>query len=460
MELIAPQAGTAAPAAAPTAAAEPDTPEVAGTQIERRENPEGRRAEDTRFIRVPADKLDGLIDLIGELVIAGSSAQLIARQERCGRFGEAAQRICQLIEGARDGSLRLRMVQIGQTFARFQRLVRDTAKALGKDIGLTITGGDTELDKSMVELLSDPLTHLLRNSVDHGIETPAERTGVGKPSQGRLGLNAYHDSGSIVIEVSDDGRGLSRARILASAIERGIVGPDDKLGDEEIQQLIFEPGFSTACAVTELSGRGVGMDVVKRNIQALRGTIRLVSTEGRGTTVQIRLPLTLAIIDGFLVAVGNTHYVIPLDMVVECLERPELPSGGEHAGTGYIDLRGEVLPFLDVRRLFAMAEARTAGARQSLVVVRYGSGKVGLLVDRLLGEHQTVIKPLGKLFAGLEGIAGSTILASGEVALILDVPGLVGRATRRHGAAQPRPATFSTTGDTAPAATSVHEGSS
>jgi two-component system chemotaxis sensor kinase CheA len=404
-------------------------PEVVQAAVERQTKVRDKRADDARYIRVPADKLDHLIDLIGELVIAASGARLIATQERSSRFAEAAEQIDSLVEAARDGALQLRMVQIGETFARFNRVVRDNAKKLGKEIELVITGGDTELDKSMVEMIADPLMHLVRNSIDHGLETPLERDAANKEARGRLALNAYHDSGSIVIEVSDDGRGLDRKRILAKAIERGLVAPSENPSDDAIDQLIFAPGFSTAAAVTDISGRGVGMDVVKRNIEALRGTVQLVSTPGRGTTTQIRLPLTLAIIDGFLVGIGAVHYIIPLEAMVECVEPPRDRNVGRDAKTGYVDLRGEVLPFLDLRAFFG-AGAPAAGVRQSTVVVRYGQAKIGLIVDRLLGEYQTVIKPLGKLLSSLRGIAGSTILGSGDVAFILDVPALVASATR------------------------------
>jgi two-component system chemotaxis sensor kinase CheA len=408
-------------------------PEVVQAAVERQTKVRDKRADDARYIRVPADKLDHLIDLIGELVIAASGARMIAAQEGSARFAEAAEQIDTLVEAARDGALQLRMVQIGETFARFHRVVRDNAKKLGKEIELVITGGDTELDKSMVEMIADPLMHLVRNSIDHGLETPLERDAANKGPRGRLALNAYHDSGSIVIEVSDDGHGLDRQRILAKAIERGLVAPGEILSDEATDQLIFAPGFSTAAAVTDISGRGVGMDVVKRNIEALRGTVQLASTPGRGTTTQIRLPLTLAIIDGFLVGIGAVHYIIPLEAMVECVEPPRDRNVGRDAKTGYVDLRGEVLPFLDLRAFFG-AGAPAPGVRQSTVVVRYGPAKVGLIVDRLLGEYQTVIKPLGKLLSGLRGIAGSTILGSGDVALILDVPALVAGATRPFGA--------------------------
>ncbi len=404
---------------------------------ERRQNEPERRAgsrdrrggEETRFIRVRADKLDKLIDLIGELVIASSGAQLVAQQEQSARFAEATLRIHDLVQVARDGALGLRMVPIGETFTRFQRVVRDVCKQLGKDVDLQISGGDTEMDKAMVDTIADPLMHLVRNSLDHGIEAPEDRLAAGKQAQGRLALHAYHESGSIVIEVSDDGRGLNRDRILAKALERELIPADAQLSDEEVYQLIFLPGFSTAEKVTNLSGRGVGMDVVKRNVEALRGQIKIASQSGRGATMQLRLPLTLAIIDGFLVGVGRLGCVLPLDLVAECLEVPREHAQDPTRACGHFDLRGEVVPYLDLARFYRQEPAPLG--RRSLVLVRDGAGCVGLVVDRLLGEHQTVIKPLGPAFRDIRGLAGSTILGSGEVALILDVPALLALATEQ-----------------------------
>lgn len=405
------------------------------SEPERRQGAKDRRSsDDARFIRVRADKLDRLIDLVGELVIASSGAQLVAEDEHSPRFAEAALRIHDLVQEARDGALGLRMVPIGETFARFNRVVRDVCKQLGKEVELQVTGGDTELDKSMVDTVADPLMHLVRNSLDHGIETAEDRQATGKPAVGRLALHAYHESGSVVIEVTDDGKGLDRARILAKACERGLVAEGADLSDDEIYQLIFTPGFSTAAAVTNLSGRGVGMDVVKRNIDALRGQIKIASQPGQGTTMQIRLPLTLAIIDGFLVAVGGVAYVVPLEIVAECIEVPSSAKFSKGHGSGCFDLRGEVVPFLDLRQCFGQPENRPS--RQSLIVVNTESSRLGLLVDKLLGEHQTVIKPLGPIFQHLQGVAGSTILGSGEVALILDVAALERRAQRAEASGQ------------------------
>ncbi|MCC4632464.1 chemotaxis protein CheA [Xanthomonas dyei] len=377
----------------------------------------GGRNSDARSIRVDADKLDRMIDLVGELIIAVSSTNANAQRTGDAQLLESVSILAGLVEDVRESALQLRMVKIGGTFSRFQRVVHDVARELGKDIALVVAGEDTELDKSVVEKIGDPLTHLVRNAMDHGIEPADVRVARGKPARGTVGLNAYHDSGSIVIQITDDGGGLNRDRILAKALERGLIEPGRQLSDREVFAMIFEPGFSTAEKVTNLSGRGVGMDVVKRNITALRGTVEIDSAAGLGTTISVRLPLTLAIINGFQVGVGKSVFVVPLDVVEECVEfTPDYASD-------YIDLRGTVLPYVRLRELFALG-GRTP-ARESIVVIRQGAQRFGLVVDTLLGEWQTVIKPLSKVFAQVKGISGSSILGSGDVALILDVPSLL-----------------------------------
>lgn len=377
----------------------------------------GARNPDARSIRVDADKLDRMIDLVGELIIAVAGTNANAQRTGDAQLLESASILAGLVEEVRESALQLRMVKIGGTFSRFQRVVHDVARELGKDIALVVAGEDTELDKSVVEKIGDPLTHLVRNAMDHGIEPADVRVARGKPARGTVGLNAYHDSGSIVIQITDDGGGLNRDRILAKALERGLIEPGRQLSDREVFAMIFEPGFSTAEKVTNLSGRGVGMDVVKRNITALRGTVEIDSSAGVGTTISVRLPLTLAIINGFQVGVGKSVFVVPLDVVEECVEfTPDYASD-------YIDLRGSVLPYVRLRELFALG-GRTP-ARESIVVIRQGAQRFGLVVDTLLGEWQTVIKPLSKVFAQVKGISGSSILGSGDVALILDVPSLL-----------------------------------
>ncbi|SFI76613.1 MULTISPECIES: chemotaxis protein CheA [unclassified Pseudomonas] len=380
------------------------------------------KTRDGSYVRVNADKLDELINLVGELVIASAGASLLARSCNNDPLQEATSTVSGLVEEILDGALHLRMIPIGDTFNRFRRVVRDVSQELGKDIELIISGAETELDKTVVEKIGDPLMHLLRNAMDHGIESADARRAAGKSSKGHLSLNAYHDSGSIVIEIADDGAGLNRDRILEKAQERGLVASGAVLTDQEVYNLIFEAGFSTAEAVTNLSGRGVGMDVVKRNITLLRGTVDLDSRPGQGTVVRIRLPLTLAIINGFLVGIDQSTYVIPLDMVQECVELDDRQRQSSR-DQGYLDLRGEVLPLVDLRDHFS--HEGPAARRQNVVVVRYAEHKAGLVVDDLHGEFQTVIKPLGKLFGALRGISGSTILGSGAVALILDVPALL-----------------------------------
>ncbi|PKV13770.1 chemotaxis protein CheA [Xanthomonas prunicola] len=377
----------------------------------------GGRNNDARSIRVDADKLDRMIDLVGELIIAVSSTNANAQRTGDAQLLESASILAGLVEDVRESALQLRMVKIGGTFSRFQRVVHDVARELGKDIALVVAGEDTELDKSVVEKIGDPLTHLVRNAMDHGIEPADVRVARGKPARGTVGLNAYHDSGSIVIQITDDGGGLNRDRILAKALERGLIEPGRQLSDREVFAMIFEPGFSTAEKVTNLSGRGVGMDVVKRNITALRGTVEIDSAAGLGTTISVRLPLTLAIINGFQVGVGKSVFVVPLDVVEECVEfTPDYTSD-------YIDLRGSVLPYVRLRELFALGGKTPP--RESIVVIRQGAQRFGLVVDTLLGEWQTVIKPLSKVFAQVKGISGSSILGSGDVALILDVPSLI-----------------------------------
>jgi two-component system chemotaxis sensor kinase CheA len=395
-------------------------PQVVEAALAKQTQGKDSKPQENQTVRVDADKLDRLINLVGELIIAASGANLIARRVRNVELQEANSTLSDLVEEVRDSALQLRMVKIGATFGRFKRVVHDVARELGKDIELKISGEDTELDKTVVEKIGDPLMHLVRNAIDHGIADPDYRIARGKPGRGTLSLNAFHDSGSIVIQVSDDGRGLNRDRILAKAIERGLVDAAKTPSDAEIYNLIFEPGFSTAEAVTNLSGRGVGMDVVKRNIAALRGSVSIDSRPGLGTTVTVRLPLTLAIINGFQVGVGKSVFVVPLDMVDECVEFSAVTD------RDYTDLRGQVLPFIRLRDLFEVAGA--PATRQNIVVVKHAGQKFGLVVDALMGEAQTVIKPLSKMFAQVQGISGSSILGSGDVALILDVPVLMQQA--------------------------------
>ena len=374
-----------------------------------------------------ASRLDRLIDTVGELLIAGAGAGLAATLSGDESLRNSMSETMRLIEGVRDDALRLRMVPIGTTFSRFQRVVRDVSTALAKNVALEVTGGETEVDKALMEHIADPLMHLVRNSLDHGIESPDVRVAHGKPARGIVRLAAYHDSGSIVVVVEDDGGGINAESVFAKAVERGLVDPAAPLIEKETYALIFEPGFSTVTEVSNLSGRGVGLDVVKRNVASLRGTIDIESRPGKGTTVRMRLPLTLAIIDGFLVGVASATFVIPLDRVVECVELPQTSQRRD-----YLDLRGEVLPLIRLWSQFGVVGDRPR--RESVVVVEHNGMKTGLVVDALRGEFQTVIKPLGKMFEHVEGVGGSTIMGNGDVALIIDVAMLVGHVMELAGA--------------------------
>jgi two-component system chemotaxis sensor kinase CheA len=375
------------------------------------------KPSDSRTIRVDADRLGQLITLVGELTIASARAQMSGSRFKDIDLQDSTAALADLVEKVRDSALQLRMVKIGATFNRFQRVVHDVAREIGKDIRLVLGGEEVELDKTLVERIGDPLTHLLRNAIDHGIEPAEIRRQRGKPLQGTVSMKAFHDSGSVVIEVGDDGGGLQRERIVACAIERGLLDPEHNPSDSEVFALIFEPGFSTAGQVTSLSGRGVGMDVVKRNIEALRGSVAIDSEAGRGTTVRVRLPLTLAIMDCMLITVGPSRFAIPLGAIEECVEY-------EREGKrGFVDLRGDVLPTVSLRELFRARSA--APRRESVLVVRHAGLRAGLVVDGLQGQCQAVIKPLSPVFSGISCLSGSTVLGSGDVALILDIPALL-----------------------------------
>ena len=408
-----------APTAAPVAT--PAVPATAAPAEARK--PKAREgAEDGRFIRVQADRLDAVINLLGELVVASAGASMLARETRQGTLIEANGHMERLIEEIRNGTLQLRMVPIGETFGRFRRVVRDVAADLHKDVVLEIQGGETELDKSMVERIADPLMHLVRNALDHGLETPEDRVAAGKPAQGQLTLSACHESGHVLIRIQDDGRGIARDRVLKKAWERGLLEPGVTPPDADILKLIFEPGFSTAEQVTNLSGRGVGMDVVRQNIEALRGSVQIASTPGEGTQIDIRLPLTLAIIDGFLIGVGDSRFIFPLESVVEVIQGDGLGRAMRPDGRCCMELRGQVLPVMSLSEVYGLDCAPVA--RPSVVVIQSAGRLYGVLVDVLMGHHQTVIKPLSRMFRSLRGISGSSILGNGEVALIFDVHAL------------------------------------
>lgn len=391
--------------------------------------PVGSKAVEASSIRVDTEKLDALVNIVGEMVITGASVQQEAAQIKNARLLQAVSSMARLIESLRDSAMRVRMMPLHDTFGRFHRTVRDICHESGKDIALEIEGGETELDRTLIEKIKDPLMHLVRNAADHGIEPQQERASAGKPQRGTITLRAYQETGDIIIEVQDDGKGLSKRKIEQKALERGLIERERaaELSEAEILHLIFMPGFSTAEEVTNISGRGVGMDVVRRNIEALHGSVDIQSAEGAGTTVKVRLPLTLAIIDGFLVSVGETSFVVPMDMVVECIELSEQARRDSH-GRDHVNLRGSVLPYISLRDMFSASGARSS--LEHVLVVRHSGMKTGLLVDRLHGEVQAVVKSLGKVYKGAKGISGATIMGDGTVALILDVPALVKKALK------------------------------
>ncbi|MFC3703689.1 chemotaxis protein CheA [Devosia honganensis] len=373
-------------------------------------------------LRVPAERLDELMDRVGELVIAQARLSQIAGLSSDGALKTVAEELERLSSGLRDTTMGIRMVPIGTLFNRFRRLVHDLAGELGKPMEFITSGEDTELDKTMIERLADPLVHLIRNAVDHGLESADKRLAKGKPAKGKVQLSAVYSGAEVAISISDDGAGLDAARIRAKAEENGLITPDTKLTDQELYQLIFAPGFSTAGTVTSLSGRGVGMDVVKRTIDGLRGTIDLATVPGVGTTATLRLPLTLAIIDGMLVRVGNGRYTIPLAAVEECVELPE-GIDAQGSGRNFLDIRGTLVPYLRLREVFDTGTP--AEPHQKVVIVSSGEGRVGLVVDQIIGNNQTVTKQLSKLHSNLKSFSGATILGDGTVALILDTAHLV-----------------------------------
>ena len=405
------------------------SPELISAALDRQKtNQEIRTVQpEQRFIRVEAERLDKLINLIGELVVNRQRVDLLSSTLGNGQLTEAVTSMGNFTEQIRDAALTLRMVAIGDTFLRFKRVVRDTAKELGKEIELEIEGAETELDRSMVEKLNDPLMHIVRNAMDHGIESIAVRRSRKKSDAGVIALKASHKAGNIVIEITDDGGGLDLERIRKKAIANGLVEETTQLSRQELCQLIFHPGLSTAEQVTNLSGRGVGMDVVKRNIESLRGAIEIETELGVGTCITICLPLTLAIIDGFHVAAGNIDFIVPQNTILECVDLASLNHIKEQH---CVNLRGEQVPYIRLQELFSL-EAQNA-AREKLLVVQFGEKRAAIVVDSLFGEIQTVVKPMGPIFQALKGIGGSSLLGTGAVALILDVPQLINFAMNRE----------------------------
>ncbi|MBE6349404.1 MAG: chemotaxis protein CheA [Spirochaetaceae bacterium] len=370
----------------------------------------------SQTIKVNSEKLDRLIDLVGELVTFDARLNQLSsllNNSNLTSLGEQGER---LIIELRDTTMDMRMVPIGTLFSRFHRLVRDLSSEMNKNIVLQAEGAETELDKTVIEKLNDPLVHLIRNAVDHGIEKPEKRAALGKNEQGTVILRAQHAGAFVLITIEDDGKGMDKDTLYAKALEKGIVKPEDNLSEQEIYELIFAPGFSTAEKVTSVSGRGVGMDVVKKDITALGGTVTVQTTPGKGTKFVLKLPLTLAIIEGILVKIGENSYVIPLSNVVECLEfqRPKV-----RKLCSSVNIRNEVIPYIDLRTFFAVEDE--VPQTEHIIIVTDQDSKIGLIIDKVIGNFQTVIKPLGRLYKNVTGISGATILGDGSVALILDV---------------------------------------
>ncbi len=373
-------------------------------------------------VRVAAEKLDGLVDLVGELVTVQARLSQKANCERDAELLSISEVVERLTAELRDNVLSIRMLPIDTAFSKLRRLVRDLSNELGKKIVLRTEGGDTELDKTVIEQLNDPLVHILRNSIDHGIESPEARRKAGKPEQGVIRLTAEHSGANVLIRISDDGAGIQPAIIRQKAIDKGLLAPEAELSEKEILQLIFLPGFSTAETVTNVSGRGVGMDVVKRSLENLHGSIDLGSQPGAGTTITLKLPLTLAIIDGLLVEIDADKYVLPLSSIEECVELTRQDVADTH-GRNILNIRGQIVPYVPLRQVFNIAGE--APQIEQVVINAVDGQRVGIVVDRVIGEHQIVIKTMNALYKEIQEISGATILGDGTVALILDVQKLL-----------------------------------
>jgi two-component system, chemotaxis family, sensor kinase CheA len=379
-------------------------------------------------IRVGSEKLDTLVDLVGELVTLQARLSRTAGQIQNNGLSTISETLDRLTSELRDSTMSVRMLPIGTTFRKFKRLVRDLCQDLGKEAEISMSGEETELDKTVIEKLNDPLVHIIRNAMDHGIETPDIRQKAGKPRTGSISLSATHSGANVLIEITDDGAGLDKGKILARAQERGLVASGADIPEDEVLLLVFAPGFSTKENISSLSGRGVGMDVVKKQIESLGGQVKVASEPGQGTRITMAIPLTLAIIEGLLVRLGNDHFVFPLSMVMECLEfRSEDQKHKE--GRRFISNRGEILPFVDLRSVFDVS-GEEPSLRQIVVTAVNQTDSIGFVVDTVIGDHQTVIKTLGKLYRDTEGVSGATILGDGSVALILDVHKLSQIASR------------------------------
>lgn len=377
----------------------------------------------TSTIKVDSKRIDNLINRVGELVVSSANMNQIISGIDDSNLQESSSQVIRLLNEVREISLKLRMIPIGEVFQKYQRTVRDLGKDLGKQIQLITEGNETELDRNIVDKLSDPLTHIIRNACDHGLETPNERRNLGKSEIGTIILRAYQEAGNVVIQIKDDGKGIQKSKVWEKGISKGICSGPLPHSDEEVFSLLFHPGFSTAEQVTNVSGRGVGLDVVQKNIEILRGSISISSTPNQGTSFTLRLPLTLAIIDGFLVGVANRRFILPMDIVLECLQ---FQDEEKENSSRYFPLRGSLIPYIRLSQIFP-EETKDHSARENIVIVRNGEKKAGIVVDYLYGEYQTVVKPMGSVFRHVKGVSGSSILGDGQVALILDIPSLFER---------------------------------
>lgn len=380
-------------------------------------------------LRVPAERLDRLVNLVGELVMNQSRLSQVAALANVPNLAAPVEEMERLVDELRNSVLDIRMMPIGTTFSRFKRLVHDLSAELHKEIDLVTEGADTELDKTVLDQLGDPLVHLIRNSIDHGVESPEVRLGSGKSQRGIIRLAAEHVGSNVVITISDDGRGIDRAGVRAKAMEKGFIDSNANLSEREVLDLIFRPGFSTAKEITGVSGRGVGMDVVKRQLDALRGQITMSSEAGKGTTFTLTLPLTLAIIDGLLVQIGCDRFIVPMAVVNENVELHRSERGRSN-GRNVVTVRGELVPYVRLREAFSIGG--TESDLEKIVIARHGEDRVGLVVDRVLGSHQTVIQPLGRFYRNVNLVSGATIMGDGSVALILDLAGVVHAAESRN----------------------------
>jgi two-component system chemotaxis sensor kinase CheA len=389
---------------------------VKSVRKERSEAPPAQEA--AASIRVPAERLDRLINLVGEMVTVQAHLSQVSVAGGDSTFIAISEEVERLTNELRDTALNIRMLPIGSTFSKFKRLVRDLSGELGKEIEMETFGADTELDKTVIEKLNDPLVHIIRNSIDHGVEMPDVRQAAGKSRIGTVYLGAEHSGDSVLITIRDDGAGLDRDTIRNKAIEKGLIPANAELSDKEIYAQIFAPGFSTAEKVTSVSGRGVGMDVVKRGIEGLRGSIGVDSVRGTGTTITLKIPLTLAIIESLLVRIGTDHFVLPLAAVEECIELTGEDVKNSH-GRNLANVRGAIIPYIPLREQFGISEPRPD--IEQIVIADIHGTKVGFVVDSVVGEHQTVIKSLGKMYRDVKGVSGATILGDGTVALILDM---------------------------------------